>query len=440
VTVTPGNLCDAGFESGSVKKSAVKLVMHKDGIVTRVSINQQSLLDDHAYLLDLGGQTIVYSGAKCRRVDRAVIEDMARRRAKEDYGKRYGDPVIVDVNGSEEHALFLKRIEQHKEPFWNDWERSLAVPPAVWRGPQDDDEATEDHDVMLNLPGLIRIDLPDTSDFDPILLQQHLLPYEMLSRDHVMVLDCVSEVFVWRGRNSTKEQFDRVMAILVPFVGPKSTQMDPMRPVWTSVQVVRDRFESIYFKQVFYDWPIAQKATANERAYMQYVDKYKAQVSRERSVSVEVKRIVEPLMRTEDGTLGQSHPFELKNLLLESPNVPSLTRIWECGKHGLLTERTGSGRAIFRSDSTYVILFSYKNGSAHVIHTWTGLHAPLTNRTACSLKAQTLLFDLKLDGAEYHSHLRQHAETIFFCELLRHADAPLVVLSRQDSSQPEVGY
>ena len=66
-----------------------------------------------------------------------------------------------------------------------------------------------------------------------------------------------------------------VMAILEPYVGSKSTKQDPMRPAWTSVQAVRDRFESIYFKEVFFNWPIVQKATANERAYMQYVNKYK---------------------------------------------------------------------------------------------------------------------------------------------------------------------
>jgi hypothetical protein len=155
-------------------------------------------------------------------------------------------------------------------------------------------------------------------------------------------------------------------------------------------------------------------------------------VARERSVSVEVKRVVEPMSRAEDGELGKSHPFDLKNIAHEDPNVPVLTRIWTVGKHGTLTERTGPGRAIFRSDSTYVVLFSYKNGSAHVIHTWTGAHAPLTNRTACSLKAQTLLFDLKLDGAEYHSHLRQHAESVFFCELLKRAETSFVVLTQHE--------
>lgn len=72
--------------------------------------------------------------------------------------------------------------------------------------------------------------------------------------DHVYILDCQTELYIWEANKSLKatKAFSKV----------KAKEMLEKRPSWTLFEVFKEEQENILFRMKFADWPEPGKAAA----------------------------------------------------------------------------------------------------------------------------------------------------------------------------------
>ena len=91
-------------------------------------------------------------------------------------------------------------------------------------------------------------------------------------------------------------------------------------------------------------------------------------------------------------------------------DAEAVLRVWRTSEEGALEPVEASSRGYFESNGMYVVCYSCKMGSLHVVYTWEGAQASLASRTATGLRVQSLAQDQKLEGASHQIYVQQFAE------------------------------
>ncbi|KAJ8601746.1 hypothetical protein CTAYLR_006737 [Chrysophaeum taylorii] len=362
--------CPLRIEKVVAKKQIVKLCKLVDGALVRVPARKESLDSKSAYVFDCGdGTARSWAGIKCLRVERAVCEALARRIVKRDY---HGEGSVEAAREGDGDEGFLEALGAHEQEDYRGGGGAAGVTLYAWSGHQ----------------------------FSEV-RSGPTLPVEALERDELMgvVAGGSLEAFLWVGPHAPhNEQAAATEALLHKISGP---------PSWLEVEVVKNKFETVFFRERFYGWADEETEIGNEMKARDQAAKatHKTMLP----VNSEVKRIIEGdgLARADEEDpqplAAASDPTFVKEVFAieETPHADSL-------RHPPTCELVKTDATVFDCSKMYVVRISWAQGRRHVVYTWEGLEASKAARAAAGIEVPKVA--KPLEGVAHQIYVSQFAE------------------------------
>jgi len=195
---------------------------------TEREVSNQSLNKGDVFILDMGLALFLYNGVSANRYEKAKGCEMIQKIHNE-RGAR-GTITLIDE-------------EPHNETFWS----TLGGEIEVTDEGEDDDAAQA---ASLSEIRLLRVtdSTGEVTMTDIPRNDKGQFTRDMLDSSDAYILDAGSQLFVWTGRGSTKEERKESMQIAMKFI------QDQGRPMHTPVERVVESGETSMFKSFFFQF------------------------------------------------------------------------------------------------------------------------------------------------------------------------------------------
>uniref|UniRef100_A0A8D2LHS8 Villin like n=1 Tax=Varanus komodoensis TaxID=61221 RepID=A0A8D2LHS8_VARKO len=192
------------------------------------------------------------------------------------------------------------------------------------------------------------------------------LTQDLLQHEDCHILDQGGfKIYVWRGKDSSKEEKAAAFSRAVGFIQAKGY------PPTTNVEVINDGAESAMFKQLFQKWTEKYEAQGLGKTYnvgkIAKVDQLKFDIT-----ELHARPELAAEERMADDASGKVEVWRIEDLEMTPVSPRSYGQ--------------------FYGGDCYLILYTYtKSGKPHyIIYMWLGRHASVDEITACALHAVEL--------------------------------------------------
>lgn len=349
----------SGMKQVETNTYNVKRLLHVKGkknvLAGEVPLQWSSFNTGDVFLVDLGKLIIQWNGPESNTMERLRGMNLAKDiRDRERGGRAH----VYVVEGDNE-AGSPKLMEILMQLLGNRGEIKAAIPDDIV-----DNKATA------------AIKLYQVSDNNGNLMVQEVgtkpLTQDLLNSDDCFILDQGGiKIFVWKGKNASKEEKQQAMTRALNFIKAKNY------PPSTNVEVENDGSESAVFKQLFQKWTtkdqtvgLGKTSTVGKVAKVEQV-KFDAN-------SMHAKPEVAAQQKMVDDGSGETEVFRIENLELAP------------------VEKQWLGH--FYGGDCYLILYKYlvNNKYHYIIYIWQGRHASQDEIAASAYQA--VILDQQYEG------------------------------------------
>ncbi|KAN0039091.1 hypothetical protein ACTA71_001285 [Dictyostelium dimigraforme] len=312
--------------------------------VRMVKLSTSSLNCHNSFILDAGPRIFVWAGSKTSRVNKAKALDFANRiRTKE----RGGKSTLIQLDQGRDEQSF---------DFWEILGGNNFDPVATTPTPEEQDSEsikTSIYRVGLDVKkNSLRARLAwEGTDWK-------LPNKEILNTKFVFVVDCVTEIFVWVGKESSSIQ--RKMAIKVALV----LQAQKDRLDWTKITRLTEFGENNLFKEKFANYPGMLPISTTRQEIKSHV-----------AIS-KVEHKIETLASR------MSTTFVDNETLFTIPiDEGGRVKVWKIEDYEKIDHPQNLYSQFFSSDS-YIVLYTYmqNNKEAHVIYYYLGRDSSINEK------------------------------------------------------------
>lgn len=348
VTYMDGGM-ESGFRSAAAGSKAPTRMFHLKGArnvrATQVQVSRESMNEGDVFVVTTENVLYQFNGSGSSKQERAKALELTVRLRDHDGGK--ATIVVIDAKNSQ-HAT-----DEQIEAFWG---------LVGGRGPiKSADEAGDDHAHETEAHGDLA--LYRASDASGSFVCERVagapLARSMLDSNDAFILDTGAEVFVWVGRNATKQERAKAMEHANQFVANAG------RPSWTPITRQVERGETPDFKDKFPDWNAAesvpQRAQGGSRIAKSQASNVDASALHARAVQEEA--------RVDDGS--------------------GVLEIWRIEDFNLVPVDTALHGHFYQGDC-YVCRYTYNKGKDQLIYFWQGRDSTNDERGASALLAKKL--------------------------------------------------
>lgn len=396
-------LCEQINPPGPVKAYRLRI---QSTMLTRVAASVKSLKAQSALVVDSGRGTVYsWAGHGCGRVVRAVAEEMARRFAHKQDAR-------VEHTTTEQDAelrALLTDEDDAEYTFLAIWELG---PDGQWSALARDGNGED-------------------------IVWSRRCAVSTLRRDATYLVDTWTERYLWHGREAVK-----VPKIKLP-VGPVGVR--PLFVADEGVIEVKDRFESVAFRDLFVGWADEEQSV---HGYLEY--KSSLVRSPPKAIEGEASRMVQSGVGSLEVTTDASDAWltgaaagprsgdDQRARLLLSLAEDALVHVWRVEGDALVMDESPD-RMCWTSTEMILCALECKNGNATILYSWEGDDVSLKARAASGLRVQELTFGDEAKRADHILHCKQHAEPPLLLAALCSVSESLVVMKGRTPGQSR-GY
>ncbi|XP_069838358.1 villin-1 [Dendropsophus ebraccatus] len=349
----------SGMKQVETNTYNIKRLLHVKGkknvLAGEVPFQWSSFNTGDVFLVDLGRLIIQWNGPDSNRMERLRGMNLAKDiRDRERGGRAY---VYVVEGDNEEASPKLMEILMHVLG-----ERREIRPPIA--------------DDVVDSKAAGAIKLYQVSDNNGNLMVQEVatkpLTQNLLDHDDCFILDQGGiKIFVWKGKNASKEEKQQAMQRALNFITAKNY------PPSTNVEVENDGAESAVFKQLFQKWTTKDQTTGlgktNTVGKVAKVEQVKFD-----AISMHAKPEIAAQQKMVDDGSGEAEVYRIENL--------ELSRV----------EKQWLGH--FYGGDCYLILYKYlvNNKYHYILYIWQGRHASQDEIAASAYQA--VILDQQYEG------------------------------------------
>ncbi|KAM4698651.1 villin-1 [Rhinophrynus dorsalis] len=359
-----GIICKNGGVASGMKQVEtntynVKRLLHVKGkknvLAGEVPMEWDSFNLGDVFLLDLGKLIIQWNGPESNRMERLSGMNLA----KDIRDRERGGRAQIGVVEGEDEGNSPQLMEIMKKVLGERKEIKAVIADSV-----------------VDQVAKSSIKLYQVTDANGNLMVQEVatqpLTQNLLNNNDCYILDQAgSKIFVWKGRNASKEEKQQSMTRAMNFIRAKNY------PPSTNIEVQNDGSESAVFKQLFQKWTVKDQTTGlgktNTVGKVAKVEQVKFDAT---TMHAEPQLAAQQKM-VDDGS-GEAEVWRIENMEL----VP--------------VEKRYLGH--FYGGDCYLILYKYlvNNKYHYIIYMWQGRHASQDEIAASAY--QTVILDQQYDG------------------------------------------
>lgn len=369
----------SGFKEGKKKfeKRLFQVKGKRNAYASQVPLSISSLNQGDCFVLDSGRKLFVWIGKESNKKERFTACRFAQERRDEE---RAGLASVSFIETTEEEEDFFFHLTGNRR-----------IVPITKEGDSD-----EKHETVLSL-NLYRVNEDESGNITMKETGSKPLKRDDLDSDDVFILETGMGIYVWQGRNATRNEKAKALKDAQGFLSAR--QLDPNTPV----KLIKEELEPTEFKQYFNPWEsfvsfgntkthgvgvgIATKEKLDQRP------KFEVKSMHDRRVSVTNNNL------PDDGT-GSVKVWRVKSFTLEEV----------AQKH----------HGVFYSGDSYVILYTYLKNSKeyHIIYFWLGNDSTMDEQGAAAAAAVQL--DDQLGGEPYQIRVCEGKEPLHFFMIFGH--------------------
>nr|XP_008110418.1 PREDICTED: villin-like protein [Anolis carolinensis] len=342
----------SGFKHVETNMYNVKRLLHVKGkkhvTATEVDLSWNSFNQGDVFLLDLGKVIIQWNGPSCNVAEKSRGMVLARSIRDGERGGRAQIGIVDDEKDSVDLMQIMKAALGERQG-----ELSPALP---------DEKADELQKANVRLYHVYE----NGKDLVVQEIATRPLTQDLLRHEDCHILDQGGfKIYVWRGKDSSKEEKKAAFSRAVGFIQAKGY------PASTNVEVINDGAESAMFKQLFQKWTGKDETHGLGKAYsvnkIAKVDQVKFDITQ-----LHARPELAAEQRMADDASGTVEVWRIENLEM----VPVSPKTY----------------GQFYGGDCYLVLYTYiKSGRPHyIIYMWLGRHASVDEVTACAFNAVEL--------------------------------------------------
>lgn len=351
----------SGMKQVETNSYNVRRLLHVKGknnvLAGEVPFDWNSFNTGDVFLVDLGKLIIQWNGPESNKMERLRGMNLAKDiRDRERGGRTH---VFVVEGDDEEATPKLMQILENEQVLGH----KKAIKPAI---PDD----------VVDSIAKSSLKLYQVSDQNGNLMVQEVatkpLTKDLLSHDDCYILDQGGiKVFVWKGKNASKEERSQAMPRAMNYIKAKNY------PNSTNVELENDGSESAVFKQLFQKWPTKDETVGVGKTHTVGKVAKVEQVKFDATLMHAKPEVAAHNKMVDDGS-GEAEVWRIENLEL----VP--------------VEKQWLGH--FYGGDCYLILYKYLvNTKYHyILYIWQGRHA--SNDEIASSAYQAVILDQQYGG------------------------------------------
>nr|XP_056712959.1 villin-like protein [Euleptes europaea] len=342
----------SGFKHVETNIYNIKRLLHVKGkkhvSATEVDLSWDSFNKGDVFLLDLGKVLIQWNGSSCNIAEKS--RGMALARSIRD-GERGGRAQIGIIDNEKDSPDLMQIMKA-----------ALGERRGELKDPTLDEKADELQKANVRLYHVYE----NGKDLVVQEIATRPLTQDLLRHEDCHILDQGGfKIYVWRGKDSSKEEKKAAFGRAVGFIQAKGY------PATTNVEVVNDGAESAMFKQLFKKWTGKEETQGLGKTHnigkIAKVDQVKfdfAQLHARPELAAE--------QRMADDASGKVEVWRIENLEMAP------------------VEPRNYGQ--FYGGDCYLVLYTYmkSNRPHYIIYMWLGRHASVDEVTACAFNAVEL--------------------------------------------------
>ncbi|XP_063159370.1 villin-like protein [Candoia aspera] len=342
----------SGFKHVETNTYNIKRLLHVKGkkhvSATEVDLSWDSFNKGDVFLLDLGKVLIQWNGPSCNVAEKS--RGMILARSIRD-GERGGRAQIGIVDNEKDCPELMQIMKA-----------TLGERTREIRDPLPDEKADEHQKANVRLYHVYE----NGKDLVVQEIATRPLTQDLLSHEDCHILDQGGfKIYVWRGKDSSKEEKKAAFSRAVGFIQAKGY------PPSTNVEVGNDGGESAMFKQLFQKWTDKYETQGLGKVYTT------GKIAKVDQVKFDTTQLyARPEMAAEermaDDASGQIEVWRIENREMIPVNPKTYGQ--------------------FYGGDCYLVLYTYmKLGKPHyIIYMWLGRHASVDEITACAINAVEL--------------------------------------------------
>ncbi|XP_074841267.1 villin-like protein [Carettochelys insculpta] len=342
----------SGFRHVETNMYNIRRLLHVKGkkhvSATEVELSWDSFNKGDVFLLDLGKVLIQWNGPECNVAEKSRGLALARSIRDGERGGRAQIGIIDNEKDSPDLMQIMKTVLGERRGELRD-----TVP---------DEKADELQKANIRLYHVYEKD----GDLVVQEIATRPLTQDLLQQEDCHILDQGGfKIYVWRGKDSSKEEKKAAFSRAVGFIQAKGY------PATTNVEVVNDGAESAMFKQLFKRWTEKGETQGLGKAYTT------SKIAKVEQVKFDVSQLhARPELAAEqrmaDDASGKVEVWRIEDLHMQPVDPKTYGQ--------------------FYGGDCYLVLYTYlKSGRPHyIIYMWQGRHASVDEITACAFNAVEL--------------------------------------------------
>ncbi|KAL7976452.1 hypothetical protein Chor_008401 [Crotalus horridus] len=342
----------SGFKHVETNVYNIKRLLHVKGkkhvTATEVDLSWDSFNKGDVFLMDLGKVLIQWNGPLCNVAEKSKGMILARSIRDGERGGRVQIAIIDNEKDCPELMQIMKATLG---------ERTQEIRELL-----PDEKADEHQKANVRLYHVYE----NGKDLVVQEIATRPLTQDLLSHEDCHIIDQGGlKIYVWRGKESSKEERKAAFTRAVGFIQAKGY------PASTNVEVVNDGAESAMFKQLFQKWTEKYTTQGLGKAYtlgkIAKVDQAKFDITQ-----LYMTPEVAAEERMPDNASGKLEVWRIENREMVPVNPKTYGQ--------------------FYSGDCYLVLYTYtKSGRPYyIIYMWQGRHASVDEITACAFNAVQL--------------------------------------------------
>ncbi|KAM9163544.1 villin-like protein [Pangshura tecta] len=342
----------SGFKHVETNMYNIRRLLHIKGkkhvSATEVELSWDSFNKGDVFLLDLGKVLIQWNGPNCNIAEKSRGLALARSIRDDERGGRAQIGIIDNEKDSPDLMQIMKTVLG---------ERRGALGAAT-----PDEKADELQKANVRLYHVYEKD-------DNLVVQEiatRPLTQDLLQHEDCHILDQGGfKIYVWRGKDSSKEEKKAAFSRAVGFIQAKGYSAT------TNVEVVNDGAESAMFKQLFKRWTEKEETQGLGKVYttgkIAKVEQVKFDVSQ-----LHARPELAAEQRMADDASGKVEVWRIEDLHMQPVNPRTYGQ--------------------FYGGDCYLVLYTYLTSGRtnYIIYMWQGRHASVDEITACAFNAVEL--------------------------------------------------
>ncbi|CAM4597710.1 villin-like protein isoform X1 [Lepidochelys kempii] len=342
----------SGFKHVEINMYNIRRLLHVKGkkhvSATEVELSWDSFNKGDVFLMDLGKVLIQWNGPESNIAEKSRGLALARSIRDGERGGRAQIGIIDNEKDSPDLMQIMKTV--------------LGERRGALRATTPDEKADELQKANVRLYHVYE-------NNDDLVVQEiatRPLTQDLLQHEDCHILDQGGfKIYVWRGKDSSKEEKKAAFSRAVGFIQAKSYSAT------TNVEVVNDGAESAMFKQLFKRWTEKEETQGLGKVYttnkIAKVEQVKFDVSQ-----LHARPELAAEQRMADDASGKVEVWRIEDLHMQPVDPKTYGQ--------------------FYGGDCYLILYTYlKSGRPHyMIYMWQGRHASVDEVTACAFNAVEL--------------------------------------------------